>query len=528
MSEITRRGVAAAAVSLFAAGEAAALPKLPKLALPKLGAQPIAAPAPPPVAFPSAWHDATATVGLIRSRQLTTHQVTLAAIDRILAMQPALNFMVSSDFDAALTLAALPRPGVFGGVPFLMKDLEDALGMPTKSGSASRLAARPATDHGPLAAAYRQMGFLTLGKSATPEYGFLPTTEPTAFGPTRNPWNPGYSAGGSSGGAAAAVAAGVVPVAHASDGGGSIRIPASCCGVFGLKPSRRRMIGSPRANEVTDLSVNHVLSRTVRDSAAVLAYTENTAPDAPLPPTGLVRGPNARRLNIGLLMDSPTGQAPHPEVRAATERSAVLLQQMGHKVIPTRWPIGPSFTEDFLLLWASGAAELAAGVAKAAPKVPIETMLEPFTLGMAEMFARAPEGALEDAIERLKVASAAYEPWFAASGFHVVMSPVLAAPPPPIGYLAPTVPFRTLLERLIAYVGYTPYHNIAGAPAMSVPLQWSSDRLPIGTQFAARPGHEILLFELAYELEQAQPWADKLPPVRADRGLLPIRFKTGL
>lgn len=529
MSEITRRGVAAAAASLLAAGPAAALPKLSLPKLPRLGREPPPAePAPPPVTFPSPWHDATATAGLISSRQLTTHQVAMAAIDRIMVMQPALNFMVSSDFDTALMLAGAPRPGAFGGVPFLMKDLEDYLGMPTKMGSASRLRATPATDHGPVAANFRQMGFIVLGKSATPEWGFLPTTEPVAFGPTRNPWDLSRSAGGSSGGAAAAVAAGVVPVAHASDGGGSIRIPAACCGVFGLKPSRGRMASAANETKVTDLSVNHVITRTVRDSAGIFAYSENTASDAPLLPTGLVRGPNKRRLNIGLVLESSTGQAPHPEVRAATERSAMLLEQMGHKVIPTRWPIGPQFTQDFLLLWASGAAELATSVKQAAPKAPIDTLLEPFTLGLAEAYMRAPEGALEEAVERLTVASMAYSPWFAASGFHVIMSPVLATPPPPLGYLAPTVPFPTLVERLVRYVGYTPYHNIAGAPAMSVPLQWSSTNLPIGTQFAARPGHEILLFELAYELEQAQPWANRLPPARADRTPLPIRFRTGL
>jgi amidase len=529
MSEITRRGVAVAAASLFAAGPAAALPKLslPKLPrMPKFGLGPLPPePGPPLPVFPSPWHDATETANLIRAGQLSGRQVMESALDRATAMQPALNFIVTSDYERALTLSVLPPSGDFGGVPFLVKDLDDKLGLPTRMGSAARLTAPPAADSAVIVQVFERMGLRAIGKSATPEWGFLPTTEPTAFGATRNPWNPNHSAGGSSGGAAAAVAAGVVPIAHASDGGGSIRIPASCCGVFGLKPSRGKMLGQPREDRVTDLSVDHVLTRTVRDSAAAFALAENTASDAPFPPTGFIRGPNKRRLNIGLLLDSSTGEPPHPEVRAATERTAVLLRQLGHKVTPTRWPIGPSFTEDFLLLWASGAADLAAGLAKAAPGVPMSRMLEPFTIGMAEMFGRAPEGALDGAIERLKVASMAYSPWFAGSGFHVVLSPVLATPPPPLGYLAPTVPFRTLIERLIRYVGYTPYHNVAGAPAMSVPLHWSSDGLPIGAQFAARPGHEVFLFELAYELEQAQPWAAKLPPVRADRTMLPMRFR---
>lgn len=529
MSEITRRGAAAAVATLFA-GPALAAPKLslPKLSWPKLPALPGVAPPPPPVGAPSPWHDATSTAGYIRSGELTTRQVTQAAIDRAMAMQPALNFMVTSDFARALISSALPRAGAFGGVPYLVKDLDDSFGVPTKMGSVSRMMAPPAADEGPIVQAFGRMGLISLGKSATPEWGFLPTTESPIFGPTRNPWNPGHSSGGSSGGAAAAVAAGVVPIAHASDGGGSIRIPASCCGVFGLKPSRGRMIGSPRVLKVTDLSVDHVLTRTVRDSAAAFAMMENTASDAPFLPTGFIRGPNRRRLNIGLVMEGMSGEPPHPEVRAATERTAALLKSLGHRVTPTRWPVGQTFVEDFLLLWASGAAELAASVAKAAPRIPRETLLEPFTLGLADMYGRAPEGALGEAIERLTVASMAYTPWFAASGLHVILSPVLGAPPPQLGYLAPTVPMRTLVERLIAYVGYTTYHNVAGAPAMSVPLQWSSTGLPIGSQFAARPGHEVFLFELAYELEQAQPWADKLPPVRADRRPLPARSRTGV
>jgi amidase len=510
MSEINRRGVAAAAVSLLAAGTASAQPKplLPRL--PKLGKLPSISARPPP-APANPWPDATATAHLIRMGQLTAGEATRTAIARAQAIQPALNFMVTSDFDRALTAAQAPAAGPFGGVPTLIKDLEDDLGMPTRMGSAVHLRSPPATQEGPAAAAFARMGLISIGKSATPEWGFLPTTEPLAFGPTRNPWNTAHSSGGSSGGAAAAVAAGVVPLAHASDGGGSIRIPASCCGVFGLKPSRGRMLGSSRENKVTDLSVDHVVTRTIRDSAAVFAAAEDPNTDAMFPRVGFVAGASKRRLNIGLIFEGVSGRPADPDVRFATERSVELLQSLGHRVIPTRWPVGPSFIEDFLLLWAAGAAEVAGALSKAAPGA--ERMLEPFTLGLAQMFGRAEEGAMDAAVERLNVASMAYDPWFAASGFDVVMSPVLGMSPPPIGFLSPTVPMRTLIERLIAYVGYTPLHNVAGAPAMSVPLNWGTTGLPIGTQFAARPGHERVLFELAYELEQAQPWAHKLPPV---------------
>lgn len=462
------------------------------------------------------WPDATETAAMIRRGEITAGQAVRSAIDRTLALQPRLNFLVASDFDRALARAATgPGDGPFAGVPFLVKDLDDYRGLPTRSGSFSQLPLPPAQGQGPLIDAFERAGVVVIGKSATPEYGFLPTTEPAAFGPTRNPWDPTRSSGGSSGGAAAAVAAGAVPFAHASDGGGSIRIPASCCGLFGLKPSRGRMVGTREQTKISDLSVDHVLTRSVRDSAAMFALTEDAGEGAQHPPVGLVTAPLRRRLRVGLVMEGMAGKAPSPEVRAATEASARLLESLGHTVVPTRWPTGPEFTQDFLLLWASGAAQLAGAIGKAAGRQPDTTLLEPFSLGMAEMFAKAPPGALGQAMERLHAAAMAYDPWFVGNGLDVVMSPVLSAPPPPLGWVGPGVPFDTLVERLTEYVGYTTYHNVTGAPAMSVPLNWTGAGLPVGTQFAARVGHEALLFQLAYQLEAAQPWASRLPPVRA-------------
>ncbi|WP_309087551.1 amidase [Phenylobacterium sp.] len=464
----------------------------------------------------SPWPDATETAARIRSGEVTPLAAVRTAIDRALELQPKLNFLVQSDFDRALSLAAGgPAAGPFAGVPFLVKDLDDYAGLPTRSGSRSQLPLPAASASPPLVEAFTRAGVVVIGKSSTPEYGFLPTTEPLAFGATRNPWAPTRSSGGSSGGAAAAVAAGVVPVAHASDGGGSIRIPASCCGLFGLKPSRGRMVGTRGQTKISDLSVDHVLTRSVRDSAAMFAVTEDTGPGAQLSPVGLVTTPLRRRLRIGLVLEGMAGHAPSPEVRTAITGTARLMESLGHDVVPTRWPTGPEFTNDFLLLWASGAAQLADGVAKAAGRAALPALLEPFSLGMAEMYAKAPPGALDAALKRLHAAAMAYDPWFVGNQFDVILSPVLAAPPPPLAYVGPDVPFDTLVQRLVEYVGYTTYHNVAGAPAMSVPLSWTASGLPVGSQFAARVGHEGLLFQLAYQLEAAQPWAGRVPPIHA-------------
>ncbi|HSV02740.1 MAG TPA: amidase [Phenylobacterium sp.] len=496
MSEITRRGLAAAPLAL-AAVQATAAPKA-------------AAPASP-------WPDATETAARIRRKEITAAEAVEAAIERAEALQPVLNILVNSDFDRAIDKVAAGAPaGPFGGVPFLVKDLEDYRGLPTRAGSRSLAASPPAAEQKPYIDAFDRAGLVTLGKSATPEFGLLPSTEPLATGATHNPWDLTRSPGGSSGGSAAAVASGVVPVAHGTDGGGSLRIPASHCGLFGLKPSRGRMIGTRGDTKVTDYAVQHVLSRSVRDSAAVFALTEDAAAGARYAPVGLVSTPVRRKLRVGLVVEDGRGHSPSPEVVAATEGAGKLLESLGHHVEPTRWPVdGGRFIQDFLLLWASDAARTVEEIAKAAGHRPDETMFEPFTLGLAEMFRKTPASVLGPALQGLQAAALAYDTWFPAHLLDVVISPVLSTPPPLLGEIGPSVPFETLVPRLIDYVGYTPLHNIAGAPAISVPLYWTEAGLPVGTQIAARAGQERMLFELAYQLEQARPWAQRVPGVHA-------------
>jgi len=465
-------------------------------------------------AVKSAWPDAVDTAAAIKAGKVSSAEVVKASIDGALKLQPKLNFLVASDFDRALEKARSARSGPFAGVPFLIKDLNPYVGLPTREGSRSLLGQPPVTKQTAYIDSFDRAGLIVIGKSAAPEYGFLPTTEPTAFGPTRNPWDPSRSSGGSSGGAAVAVAAGVVPIAHANDGGGSIRIPASCCGLFGLKPSRGRMIDTRAEKQVSDLAADHILSRSVRDSAVMFAGSEDPGPGGQYAPVGLVTSPLKRKLRVGLVIEGGTGKAPSPEVRAATESSARLMESLGHQVTPTTWPMGPEFIDDFLLLWAAGAAQIAEAITKATGKPAGPDMLEAFSLGMAQMAARAPADALPKAIGRLNAAAMAYNTWFAANRFDVIVSPVLAWAPPKIGEVGPDVPFDTLVQRLIEYVGYTTIHNVAGAPTMSVPLNWTPEGLPVGTQFAARPGDEALLFQLAYQLEAARPWAERAPPNR--------------
>jgi amidase len=498
MTEITRRALAAAPLAL-AAAHAVAAPKRQ----------------PPPPAPASPWPDATELAARIRAGEISAAEAVETAIRRAEALQGTLNIIVNSDFDRALDKARAGTPtGPFGGVPFLVKDLVDYRGLPTRQGSQSLRAAPPATKQAPNCDAFDRAGLVVIGKSATPEFGFLPTTEPVATGLTRNPWDLTRSSGGSSGGSAVAVAAGVVPAAHATDGGGSIRIPSAHCGLFGLKPSRGRIADWEGKAGITDVGVEHVVTRSVRDSAALFALTEDTAPRASFPPVGLVTAPAKRRLRVGVLLENGMGHSPTPDVIAANDHAAKLVAGLGHHVEITHLPYdGAQFIQDFLLLWATSAARGIDPAARAMGRAPDEHDYEPFSLGLVEMAHKADPRSFGPTLQRLTANALAYDTWFPAHQFDVVLSPVVSSGPPKLGEVGPLVAFDTLVERLKEYVGYTPIHNIAGAPAMSVPLYWTEAGLPIGTMFATRAGNERTLFELAYELEAAQPWAQRIPPV---------------
>jgi amidase len=457
--------------------------------------------------------DATAIAARIRNREITATEALDAAIARAERVNPQLNFIASPMYDAARARAQTSLSGPFAGVPTLIKDLMPVTGWPTKYGSRAFARFVP-TEQPPYVDALFASGLVPFGKSTTPEFGLTATTETLLQGATRNPWDVTRSSGGSSGGAAVAVAARVVPVAHASDGGGSIRIPASCNGIFGLKPSRGRTVIAGSPDPGMQISVNGCVSLSVRDSAAWLAATEQTGAGAAFAPTGVVSGPNRQRLRILLQIDDAVGNEIDPDVRAALESTAELCRSLGHEVREYRAPVnGRQFSDDFILLWANGALEVVNLVRSMVPAgAPLEALLEPLTLDLAAHAERTGPAALEAAIARLNQVEAQY-PSFFANG-DVYLTPVLTKPPLALGTIDGAKGMAAF-STLVNYASYTPLLNVTGAPSMSVPLGWSSGGLPIGSLFSALPGQERRLLELAYELEQARPWAARRPAVNA-------------
>ncbi|MBL8545730.1 MAG: amidase [Hyphomonadaceae bacterium] len=458
-------------------------------------------------------HDATGVAAAIRGGEITAAEALEAAIARSERVNGDLNFIASPLYEFGRARAGETLSGPFAGVPTLIKDLMPMTGQPTKYGSRA-FANNIAQEQPPYMDALLAAGLAPFGKSTTPEFGLTATTETLLSGATKNPWDVSRSSGGSSGGAAVAVAARVVPVAHASDGGGSIRIPASCNGLFGLKPSRGRSVPGGRPDNGIDISVNGCVSRSVRDTAAWLAATEQTGATPTFPPVGVVSAPNTQRLRVALDIPNALGNQPDPEVRAAVEAAAELCRSLGHTVTEAKPTIdGPQFSADFILLWAFGAAEVVQLVqSQAGADAPLDQLLEPLTIELARHANQQGLPALQAAIGRLRAVEAAYAAFFETTD--VYLTPVLAKPPVPLGTIDGAkgmAVFNTLND----YVGYTPLQNVAGAPAMSVPLGSSAAGLPIGIHFSAAKGQEKRLLELAYELEQAQPWANRKPGVTA-------------
>lgn len=455
---------------------------------------------------PLARLDATAQAELIAKGEVTPSELLEDAIARIETLNPRINAIVLSLFDQARTAAKGPLPdGPFKGVPYAIKDLADLKG--TRRTSGSRLLANHiSTKTTPSVARSIAAGFLILGKTNTPEFGMNATTESVLLGACHNPWDLNHSSGGSSGGAGAAVASGMLPIAYASDGGGSIRIPASCCGVLGLKPSRGRMVGA--STSVEDVGVEHCVSRSVRDSARLFAWNERQDAAAPLPPIGFVSGPSSVRRTIGFATRDLYGQEPTAPVKAEIERTAHLCRALGHRVEEARLPVdGEAFIKNYLTLWGVWADDIV-DQAKAAGAKP-DAVLEPWTRYVSERFGHKPARALHDALDYFAELSRRFDVFF--QRYDLMLSPVLHSEAPPLGYLGPRTPVEVMAKRLHRYASYTPVHNAAGVPAMSVPLGLSPSGLPIGSHFASRRGNERMLFELAYELEQSAPWAGRWP-----------------
>lgn len=447
--------------------------------------------------------DAHAQASLCARGELAPIDLVEAAILRIEALDPQLNTITHKAYDHARRAAGTVGAGPMAGVPYLLKDGMDYAGMPLRSGARLHRA-RIAPISYPLAEAYDAAGLIAVGKSNVPEFGLLPSTESLLYGPARNPWSTAHSPGGSSGGAGAAVAAGLVPLAHAADGGGSIRIPASCCGVVGLKPGRGGNLRARGMHLMEDMLVGDtLLARSVRDVAWATARGRGGAalPDAPC----------SERLTIAMHVENLFGDQPDDAVVAAVEQTAALCTALGHEVVRIAQPVdGPQVAAAFRTIWAYLAADIVDRSEAVFGSEAIETQLEPWTLGLAAWSRSQQPADLDRMLLQVADASARLRAAFAT--FDVILSPVLKLPPPRIGALAPDRAFETLLPSMFDYVSYTPLHNLTGMPAISLPLSWTQDGLPVGSMFAADRGREDLLLALAFELEQAQPWKDRWPP----------------
>ncbi len=441
--------------------------------------------------------DATETAHRIASGDVSAPEVIEAAVERLENWNPKLNAMTHTDPRRALEMAKNPGSAFFAGVPTVVKDLEDYEGVPTRCGSVA-FNPRPANRNADTVAEFLNTGLIPLGKSTTSEFGLTGTVEPVDGPPTRNPVNLAHTAGGSSGGSAALVAAGVVPIAHGGDGGGSIRIPASFCGLIGLKPSRGRLAKMDKAKRLPiRIAQMGILTRSVRDTANYYAAVERVAPAKGMPPIGLVEGPGTQKYRIAAFVDTPTESPVDPEVEQATQATAQRLTEMGHEV---RWidvPAGQQETDDFLLYW-SFTALILEGLVAVSPNARVGK-LEPWTRALAAE-ARRNILKIPAVIKRLRSYEAVYNDLFA--DVDVLLCPTTAAPAPPIGVLTPGQAFLEKRSKLLQLLPFTPVQNVAGAPAISVPVGKTASGLPIGVQLAGPVGGEARLLSLAFALEQ--------------------------
>ncbi|MEC7378209.1 MAG: amidase, partial [Pseudomonadota bacterium] len=361
-----------------------------------------------------------------------------------------------------------------------------------------------ATDTSPFARQLLAQGFVCLGKSSLPEFGFNATTEPAHAPATRNPWNLAYSCGASSGGSAALVAAGVVPVAHANDGGGSIRIPAACCGLVGLKPTRGRLVDSEAANALPlNIIGEGVVTRSVRDTARFLEQAEAFYRNPRLAAVGSLEGPSNRKLRIGLVLDSINGHRTDETTSRTVEHTARTLEKLGHQVEPVPVPVHKAFPDDFALYWALLAFGVRANGKKLLHADFDKRRTDGLTNGLDALFLRQ-FWRLPAALWRLKRSRQDYAR--AMAGFDAVLTPVLGHTTPELGYLSPEVPFDTLFERLRRYVSFTPLANATGAPAIALPMGRTADNLPVAVQFMGQHGGERTLLDIAFALEAENPW----------------------
>ena len=451
--------------------------------------------------------DAVGLADAIRAGSVSRADVVEAAIARTESVNPAVNGLAYQAFaqarETASSASAGAADGFFGGVPTFIKDNVDVAGQPTMQGTDAWLP-REAVTHGEFTRLYLASGLVSLGKTQMSEFGFSASAEHPRLGPVRNPWDTDYTAGASSSGSGAFVAAGVVPIAHANDGGGSIRIPAACNGLVGLKPSRGRLPLDPELRRMpVAIVTNGVLTRSVRDTAAFYRESERIWRNPKLAPVGDITRPGRQRLRIAVLTRSVQREC-SPEVRELTLKTAGLLEELGHRVEHIDEPPVPaSFADDFVLYWGMLAMAMVRAGRRAFGETFDRTRLDSLTLGLDRHTSRNVHR-LPLAIVRLRRLRRRTAQFFAT--YDAVLTPTLADETPRVGYLAPT-DYQQVIDRLISWVAFTPLQNVTGEPAISLPMAQSAGGMPVGMMLAADTGQEALLLELAYELEEARPWA---------------------
>lgn len=449
-------------------------------------------------------HDAVGLVEALQRGQVSATELVEAAIARTQSVNPALNGLAYEAFDCARARANAPRPygGYFNGVPTFVKDNVAVADMPTMRGT-DAWEPRPEPADGDFARPYLATGLVPLGKTRLSEFGFSASAEHPRQGPVRNPWNPDHTAGASSSGSGAFVAAGVVPIAHANDGGGSIRIPAACNGLVGLKPSRGRLpLDKDMRQMPLRIVANGVVSQSVRDTAAFYREMERVWRNPKLAPIGDVTHPGKQRLRIAVCTQSIARES-SPEVRELTLKTAALLEELGHRVTPIDNPVPRQFMDDFLLYWAFLAFALVRGGRRSFGPSFDRERLDNLTLGLERLAGRNLHR-LPVAIARLSRTSRITSRL--GRSYDVMLTPTLAEATPRIGHLDPTADYQQIIDRLVDWVAFTPLQNASGDPAISLPLAESADGLPVGMMLASTVGQERRLLELAYELEEARPW----------------------
>jgi len=454
--------------------------------------------------------DATATAEAVQAGDLSPVEVLDAAVARVEAVEPQLGAVATADFERARARAVRLTSGAlaelpFAGVPTIVKDNADVAGLPTRHGSEALAGARPALGTEKLILQLFAMGTVSLGKSTLPEFGFAPSREHADGRTTRNPWNLDHTAGGSSSGSAALVAAGALPMAHGADGGGSIRIPAACCGLVGLKPTRGRLVRSPDSEKMpVDIVSEGVLTRSVRDTVRYFREAELRYRNPALPPVASVRGPVTRPLRIGVISESPTGGELDGPTRRQIDATLDLLERLGHRLVPVTLPPVEPFVEDFVHYWSLLVFSVVVGGKRLYDPSFDKTKLTPFTLGLARRFRRHVLQTPGNLV-RMRRSDRTFGSTFAL--VDAVVSPSLSTIAPRLGHLDSDLPYDVLMPRLLEWMPFTPMANATGMPSISLPLGHDdADGLPVGVCFTAATGRDPLLLELALQLEEATPF----------------------